>query len=102
MILLIGMTVLALVLGATVPLRWGVLGFAACALVVFAVSTGIGIASGFEGTSIEESLLLFGGSFSGYAGFKMLIAYRAFALPALALGAVMVFRLTRSGAGNAS
>jgi hypothetical protein len=101
MILLVGMVVLALILGAMVPLRWGVFGFAACALVVFAVSTVIGIASGFEGASIEESVLLFGGSFSGYAGFKMLIAYRAFALPALAVGAVMVFRLKRGAAEKA-
>ncbi len=97
MMVVIGMTVLALIVGALLPLRWGVFGFAVGALAVFLVSFGIGLANGFEGTSIEESLLLFGGSFWGYAGFKMLVAYRAFALPALTLGAVLVVRLSRVG-----
>ncbi|MEM1237757.1 MAG: hypothetical protein AAGI10_12355 [Pseudomonadota bacterium] len=98
MILLAAMTLAALALGALLPVRWGVFGFLAGAALLFAVQAGINVASGFEGTSIEESLLLFGGSFASYAGFKVLVTYRAFVLPMLALASVVIFRMSRSKA----
>ncbi len=88
--------VLALGLGAMMPLRWGVFGFIGSALVVFAVQAGLRMAMGFEGQSIEESLLLFNGSYGAYVGWNLQISYRAFALPALVLGAIYVFRLGRT------
>jgi len=86
------MSALALILAYFVPLRWGVSGFLGAALLVFAVQAGINTSRGFEGTSIEESLLLFNGSFVSYLGFKLQITYRAFAIPLLVLGAAMVYR----------
>lgn len=64
-------------------------GYLAAAAMLFILHFGINVASGFESSSIEESLLLFNGS---YLGFNSQITYRAFALPLLVLGAAMVLR----------
>ncbi|MEO1732608.1 MAG: hypothetical protein AAFR45_03115 [Pseudomonadota bacterium] len=92
MTLLLIISVLAAVIGATMPLRWGVFGFLGAAALLFAVQAGANTAMGFEGTSIEESLLLFNGSYASYVGFNLQITYRAFAVPLLLLGAVTVWR----------
>ena len=89
-------TVVALAVGVFVPLRWGVWGFLGGAAMVFAVQAGLNTALGFAGTSIEESLLLFGGSWGAYLGWNVQITYRAFALPLLGLGAVLVWRQARA------
>ncbi|WP_424970853.1 hypothetical protein [Dinoroseobacter sp. S76] len=90
--LVAGMSVLALGLAFAIPLRWGVIGYLAAAAMLFVLQFGVNAASGFEGASIEESLLLFNGSLLSYLGFNVQITYRAFALPLLALGAAMVLR----------
>ena len=96
MTLLILMTIAALVAGALLRPRWGVLGYLTTAAMLFAVQTGISTATGFEGTSIEESLLLFNGSIVSYIGFNLQITYRAFAIPLLALSAVVIWRMHRA------
>ncbi len=95
MALLAGVSVLAFVLGSVMPLRWGVFGYLGAAALVFAVQVGINAATGFAGASIEESLLLFNGSWASYIGFNLQISYRAFALPLLALAVPLMFRLSR-------
>ena len=47
----------------------------------------------YEGTSLEESLLLFGGSYIGYIGWNIQITYRAFMFPLLALSVAFLYRL---------
>ncbi len=84
-----------LVLGAVLPTRWGVLGFVAATAGLFVIQVAINTASGFAGSSIEESLLLFNGSYVSYLGFNLQITYRAFALPLLALALPFIFRLRR-------
>ncbi len=85
-------SVLALVVGFIIPLRWGVFGFLGGALLLFVVQASINTTMGFEGTSIEDSLLLFNGSYASFIGFNLQITYRAFAISLLLLGAVMVYR----------
>ena len=94
--LLLGISVLALLGGVLLPLHWGVRGFLAAAALLFALQAGINFASGFAGSSIEESLLLFNGSWLSYLGFNLQITYREFALPLLALVVPFIFRLTRA------
>ena len=94
--LIAAMAVLAFGLGALMPLRWGIVGFVGAAILVFLVQAGVNTASGFAGSSLEESLLLFNGSYASYVGFNLQITYRAFALPLLALAVPLVFRFSRS------
>ena len=98
MTLLLASSSLALLAGAIQPLRWGVWGFLGTPALLFAIQTGINFASGFAGSSIEESLLLFNGSWLSYLGFNLQITYRAFALPLLALAVPFIFRLVRARA----
>lgn len=93
--LLIAMTVAGVVLGAVIPTRWGIWGFVAAAALLFVAQVAINTATGFAGSSIEESLLLFNGSYLSYLGFNLQITYRAFALPLLALALPFIFRLSR-------
>ena len=94
--LLLFMTALAMCLGLVVPPRWGIFGFLAAAIILFALQAGINFLTGFEGTSIQESLLLFNGSWMSYLGFNLQITYRAFALPLLALSALIIYRSSRA------
>ena len=94
--LLLFMTALAMCLGVVFPLRWGIFGFLAAAIILFALQAGINFFTGFEGTSIQESLLLFNGSWMSYLGFNLQITYRAFALPLLALSALIIYRSSRA------
>ncbi|WP_299618404.1 hypothetical protein [uncultured Tateyamaria sp.] len=96
MTLLLTISTLALILGTILPLRWGVFGFLAAAALVFLIQFGINTASGFNGTSLEESLLLFDNAWGAYLGFNLQITYRAFALPLLALASPLIFRLARA------
>ena len=96
MILLICMATLGTAFGAMMPLRWGVFGFLGALAVLFMIHAGLNAASGFAGSSFEESLLLFNGSVVSYLGFNLQITYRAFALPMLAVATPLVFRLARS------
>ncbi|MCE8005575.1 hypothetical protein [Aestuariivita sp.] len=86
---------LAAIVAWILPLRWGVLGFLGAALGLFVVHFAALSAMGFEGEPLSESLLLFGGSWVAYFGFNAQVAYRAFALSALVLGAVVVWRMGR-------
>lgn len=87
---------LALVLGFLLPLRWGLFGFVGAVAVLFLCQFGVNAGSGFEGTSWEESLILFDGSVVSYIGFNMQITTRAFALPLLVLAVVVVGRFKRA------
>jgi len=93
-IVLAAICALALCAGALLPLRWGVLGFVGAAGLLYVVQVGINTALGFEGTSIEDSLLLFNGSWAAYVGFNLQVSYRAFALPLLCLAVPLIFRLS--------
>ncbi len=84
----------ALVLGLILPLRWGVIGFLGAVLVLFLTQFGVNASSGFEGTSWEESLILFESSVLSYLGFNLQITGRAFALPLLVLAVVVVGRFS--------
>ena len=94
MTLTLAITGLALVLGFILPLRWGAFGFLGAVAVLFLIQFGVNASSGFEGTSWEESLSLFGGSVVSYIGFNLQITARAFALPLLVLAVVFVRRAT--------
>lgn len=96
MTLTLAITGLALVLGFILPLRWSVFGFLGAVAVLFLTQFGVNAGSGFEGTSWEESLILFEGSVVSYIGFNLQITARAFALPLLVLAAVVVGRFGRS------
>lgn len=96
MTLLIAITILALLLGAKLPLRWGVFGYLAAAALLFLIQAVINTATGFEGIPITDSLLLFNDSYAGYVGFNLQITYRAFAPPLLALAVPFIFRLARA------
>ncbi|WP_170771039.1 hypothetical protein [Ruegeria lacuscaerulensis] len=96
MTLTVAITGLALVLGLILPLRWGVIGFLAAAAVLFLTQFGVNAGGGFEGTSWEETLILFEGSVVSYIGFNLQITARAFALPLLVLAVVFVRRATAS------
>lgn len=95
MTLVISITISALILGALLPLRFGVVGFVAATIVLFLAQLAVNAAGGFAGASIEESLLLFNGSYTAYVGFNLQITYRAFALPVFALALVVIIRLFR-------
>ncbi len=86
----------ALVLGLILPLRWGVAGFLGAVAVLFLTQFGVNAGSGFEGTSWEESLILFEGSVVSYLGFNLQITGRAFALPLLVLAVVVIGRFKRT------
>lgn len=98
MLLTLATTAAALALGALVPRHWGVLGFLAAAAALFLAQTVIRTASGFSDSTIEESLLLFNGSWTSYVGFNMQLTYRAFAVPVLALATVILHRTFRAAA----
>ena len=92
----LGISTFALLAGVFLPQHWGISGFLGTAALLFTLQAGINFASGFAGSSIEESLLLFNGSWLSYLGFNLQITYRAFALPLLALAVPFIFRLTRA------
>lgn len=94
--ILAGITCAALLAGLLLPLRTGVIGFVAMAALLFLAMAGINTARGFEGTSIEESLLLFNNSWAAYIGFNAQITFRAFALPLLALAVPFIYRMRRA------
>lgn len=95
MILLISVSAAALLLGLVLPTRWGVFGFLGAAVLLFAVQVAVNAGTGFAGSSIEESLLLFNGSWLSYLGFNVQITYRAFAPVLLALAVPLMFRMGR-------
>lgn len=99
MITLMISTLVSAALALFMPLRWGVWGFFAAVVLVFVLQAGINTAMGFEGTSWEESLLLFNGSIVSYIGFNLQITYRAFMLPLLVLSAILIWRHHRAGRG---
>ncbi len=86
----------SLVLGLILPLRWGVIGFMGAVAVLFLTQFGVNAGGGFEGTSWEESLILFEGSVVSYLGFNLQITGRAFALPLLVLAVVVIGRFKRT------
>ena len=85
----------AFVLGIVLPTRWGVFGFVAATIGLFAAQVGINMSTGYGGSSIEDSLALFGESWASYIGFNLQITYRAFAPVLLALAVPFVFRLSK-------
>ena len=97
MTLTLAITGLALVLGFILPLRWGALGFLGAVAVLFLAQFGVNTGGGFEGTTWEETLILFEGSVVSYLGFNLQITARAFALPLLVLAVVVVGRFKRVG-----
>lgn len=86
---------LAALVAAILPLRWGVIGFLGAALLLFVTMFAVLALRGFEGLPLQESLLLFEGSMTAYLLFNVQVAYRAFAFPALVLGAILTFRNQR-------
>ncbi|MEM6385828.1 MAG: hypothetical protein AAF718_06290 [Pseudomonadota bacterium] len=76
------------------PTRWHVFGFLGAAVMLFLAQATVNTFGGYAGTSLEESLLLFNGSYVSYIGFNLQITYRAFALPLFVLGVVTVYRLS--------
>lgn len=96
MVLLGIITLAALVMGGLMPLRWGAVGFVGAALLLFIVQVTANVLGGYAGSPLSESLLLFGGSWVSYVGFNAQITYRAFAVPLLALGAVIIWRQRRA------
>ncbi|WP_037313037.1 hypothetical protein [Ruegeria halocynthiae] len=94
--LVYAISVLAFVLGLILPLRWGVFGFIGAVAVLFLTQFGVNTGNGFEGTTWEESLILFEGSVVSYIGFNLQISARAFALPLLVLAVVVVGRFNRA------
>ncbi len=100
MMLSIVFAVVALGAGAVLPTRWGVRGFLAVAAGLFLAQFAVNAATGFAGSSLEESLLLFNGSVAAYLGFNLQVTYRAFALPLLALAVPFILRLSRRSLGS--
>lgn len=96
MLLVIAITAAACLTAFFLPTHWGAAGFLGAALSLFVLHAGLNTAMGFAGTSIEESLLLFNGSWMSYFGFNLQITYRAFTLPLLAVAAGYVWRLAKS------
>lgn len=96
MIVVFGVSILAVVLGTVLPLSWGALGFLGAAALLFLVQAGINTATGFEGIPISDSLLLFNDSYLSYVGFNLQITYRSFALPLLGLAAPLITRFARA------
>ena len=89
-------TAVAILAGLFLPLRWGVFGFLGAALILYLGFFAMLALRGFEGLPLAESLLLFEGSTVAYLSFNLQVAYRAFALPLLALAVVFVVRQQRS------
>ncbi len=89
-------TGLAVVAGVFIPTRWGLIGYLGAAAALYLTFFAMLALRGFEGLPLEESLLLFEGSMIAYLGFNLQVAYRAFALPLLALSAIFVFRQQRT------
>ena len=87
--------VAAFALGIFLPTRWGVFGFIAAAIGLFAAQAGLDISSGYGGLAIQDSLALFGDSWASYIGFNLKVTYRAFALVLLALAVPFIFRLSK-------
>ena len=85
----------ALILGAVMPLRLGVAGYVGAAMLLFLVQAAVRSSTGFAGSSIEESLLLFNGSWLFYLGFNLQITYRAFAPVLVCVAVPFIFRLRR-------
>jgi hypothetical protein len=83
----------AVVVGAVLPLRWGVWGLLGACAVLFLVHAGVNTARGYEGIPFEETLLLFNDSWVSYVGYNLQITYRAFVLPVLGVAVPLVFRL---------
>ena len=96
MTLLLATTIAALLLGALLPLRWGVFGFLAALLLIFMSKSEIYTLMGFEGTPLSETMLLFNNSWAAYIGYNLQITFRSFALPLLALATPLIFRLGRA------
>ena len=92
--------VVAFGVGAVLPTRWGVLGFLAAAAGLFLAQFAVNAATGFAGSSIEESLLLFNGSVAAYLGFNLQGTYRIFALPLFALAVPFILRPSRRSLGG--
>ncbi|PSL18666.1 hypothetical protein [Shimia abyssi] len=97
MTLILAISVFAIVLGGILPLRWGVIGFLAAVLTLFLCQFGWNTASGFEGSSWDESLLLFNGSVVSFLGFNLQITARGFVLPLLLISTLTVLRFSRKG-----
>jgi len=95
MILIIAISIAAAVMGFVMPLRWGVLGYLGAVVVLFVAQVLINAAGGYAGSPLDESLLLFGGSWVSYIGFNAQITYRAFTIPLLVLGATIIWRQRR-------
>ncbi|WP_299207842.1 hypothetical protein [uncultured Tateyamaria sp.] len=96
MSLFIVITIAAFILGALLPLRWGVVGFVTAAAFLFLTQAAIHTAMGFEGTPLSETMLLFNNSWPAYIGYNLQITFRSFALPLLALATPLIFRLGRA------
>ncbi|WP_299771083.1 hypothetical protein [uncultured Tateyamaria sp.] len=96
MTLRLAITIAALILGAVLPLRWGVVGFLAATALLFLTQAAIHTAMGFEGTPLSETMLLFNNSWPAYIGYNLQITFRSFALPLLALATPLIFRLGRA------
>lgn len=87
---------IALVLGIVMPLRWGVFGFVGVSLLLFILQAAVKTSAGFSGSSIEDSLVLFNGSWASYIGFNIQLTYRTFTPVLLALSIPLIFRLSRA------
>ncbi|WP_293574617.1 hypothetical protein [Phaeobacter sp.] len=95
---MIAITGLAAIFGLALPLRWGVFGFAGAVALLFLGQFALNAGGGFEGTSWDETLLLFEGSWSAYIGFNLQVTARTFALPVLVLATLLIGRLSRAAA----
>lgn len=96
MLLTLLISIAAIIIGFVVPLRWGVFGFLGAVIVLFIAQMLISAAGGYAGSPLSESLLLFGGSWVSYVGFNAQLTYRAFMVPVLLLGAVVIWRQRRA------
>ena len=96
MILLYATFAAAAVFGLLLPLRWGIWGFLAACLVLLVAQVTTRTLTGFAGESVEDSLLLFNGSYLTFVGFNVQVTYRAIAGPLLVLSALFIFRLARA------
>lgn len=93
--MLIFMILGALILGALLPLRWGLWGFLGGAALLFVVQAGIRTAGGYEGLDFTDTMVLFNNSWVSYIAYNLQVTNRAFAAPLLMLAAVFVWRLGR-------
>lgn len=86
----------AFVLGIVMPIRWGVIGFVGFSLLFFILLAAVKMNDAFGFSSIENTLVLFNGSWESYIGFNVKLAYRAFASVLLAFSVPLIFRLSRA------